>query len=304
MNEANQVRVNDLASELGVKARAIIGLLAEFGVTEKKTHSSSIPADVADKVRKRINPQAEAAVGPEAKPVARPDARPAFAAKLDPRQSPVVTPPERPGKAATPPAAATTPPWPSQQGMRYSCRCNGENENCRWCGGSGILEDRLIPAFVDETLRRRTIEESKAKASPRPQSQWWMPSYASVPVPVEIKCPKGCGRWMEIQEVQSHLANCTGVSVVPAQKIKSTPASDPRAEEARPTQVRSDNEPEYSEGNDGPVEGDETDAYCVEAPDGGMNIDATKDIGYPAREWGSRYGSHPTHDSFDDESEP
>ncbi len=41
----------------------------------------------------------------------------------------------------------------------------------------------------------------------------------------------------------------------------------------------------------------------VEAPDGWMNLDATKNIGYPAREQG-RYGSHPSHDGFDDESEP
>jgi hypothetical protein len=32
-------------------------------------------------------------------------------------------------------------------------------------------------------------------------------------------------------------------------------------------------------------------------------LDATKNIGYPARESG-RYGSHPAHDGFDDESEP
>jgi hypothetical protein len=41
----------------------------------------------------------------------------------------------------------------------------------------------------------------------------------------------------------------------------------------------------------------------VEAPDGWMNIDATKNIGYAIREQG-RYGSHPTHGDFDDESEP
>jgi hypothetical protein len=32
-------------------------------------------------------------------------------------------------------------------------------------------------------------------------------------------------------------------------------------------------------------------------------LDATKNIGYPARESG-RYGSYPAHDGFDDESEP
>jgi hypothetical protein len=41
----------------------------------------------------------------------------------------------------------------------------------------------------------------------------------------------------------------------------------------------------------------------IEAPDWCNNLDATKDIGYPVRETG-RYGSHPSHDGFDDESEP
>jgi hypothetical protein len=48
---------------------------------------------------------------------------------------------------------------------------------------------------------------------------------------------------------------------------------------------------------------DDEDLGDVEAPDGWMNIDATRNIGYPAREQG-RYGSHPTHDGFGDESEP
>jgi len=37
--------------------------------------------------------------------------------------------------------------------------------------------------------------------------------------------------------------------------------------------------------------------------DGEENLDATKGIGYPARDDG-RYGSYPSHDGFDDESEP
>ncbi len=44
--DVNQVRINELARELEVKAKAIIDLLPGYGVTEKKTHSSSIPADV------------------------------------------------------------------------------------------------------------------------------------------------------------------------------------------------------------------------------------------------------------------
>src|SRR6266446_314088 len=66
MSDTNQVRINELARELEVKAKAIIDLLSEYGVTEKKTHSSSIPADVAEKVRKRIQGAAEAEAQAEA----------------------------------------------------------------------------------------------------------------------------------------------------------------------------------------------------------------------------------------------
>src|SRR5258708_10642664 len=48
------VRINDLARGLGVKAKAIIDLLPLYGVTEKKTHSSSIPGDVAESIREKI----------------------------------------------------------------------------------------------------------------------------------------------------------------------------------------------------------------------------------------------------------
>lgn len=40
----------------------------------------------------------------------------------------------------------------------------------------------------------------------------------------------------------------------------------------------------------------------IESPAWRNNLDATKGMGYPAREEGC-YGSHPSHDDFDDESE-
>ncbi|MGA8111917.1 MAG: translation initiation factor IF-2 N-terminal domain-containing protein, partial [Acidobacteriaceae bacterium] len=48
------VRINELARELEVKSRAILDALTEVGVTEKKTHSSSIEADEAERVRAHI----------------------------------------------------------------------------------------------------------------------------------------------------------------------------------------------------------------------------------------------------------
>src|SRR5579871_5122554 len=47
----SKVRINDLARELEVKPRAILDILPELGITETKTHSSSLEADEADQVR-------------------------------------------------------------------------------------------------------------------------------------------------------------------------------------------------------------------------------------------------------------
>src|SRR4051812_7729591 len=47
----DKIRINDLARELEVKSRAILDVLPQVGVTEKKTHSSSISVDEAEKVK-------------------------------------------------------------------------------------------------------------------------------------------------------------------------------------------------------------------------------------------------------------
>jgi len=79
MTDANQVRINELARELEVKAKAIIDLLPGFGVTEKKTHSSSIPVDVAERVRLTIQGQAEQDAAAEAAAAAEKAAKEAAA---------------------------------------------------------------------------------------------------------------------------------------------------------------------------------------------------------------------------------
>ncbi|HEX6497159.1 MAG TPA: translation initiation factor IF-2 N-terminal domain-containing protein, partial [Acidobacteriaceae bacterium] len=47
----SKVRINDLARELEVKSRAILDVLQEVGVTDPKTHSSSLEGDEAQRVR-------------------------------------------------------------------------------------------------------------------------------------------------------------------------------------------------------------------------------------------------------------
>jgi translation initiation factor IF-2 len=46
-----QIRINELARELEIKAKRILDYLPELGVTDKKSHSSSIEEAIAEKVR-------------------------------------------------------------------------------------------------------------------------------------------------------------------------------------------------------------------------------------------------------------
>ena len=55
-----KIRINDLARELEVKSKSILDALRAVGVTEKKTHSSSLEIDEAEKVRGYFRAQAEA----------------------------------------------------------------------------------------------------------------------------------------------------------------------------------------------------------------------------------------------------
>jgi translation initiation factor IF-2 len=55
----SKIRINDLARELEVKSKAILDVLAEVGVTEKKTHSSSLEEHEAEKVRGRLRSGSE-----------------------------------------------------------------------------------------------------------------------------------------------------------------------------------------------------------------------------------------------------
>ncbi|HLI62944.1 MAG TPA: translation initiation factor IF-2 [Terriglobales bacterium] len=48
----HKIRINDLARELEVKSKEILDVLPKIGVTEKKTHSSSIEEDEAERVKK------------------------------------------------------------------------------------------------------------------------------------------------------------------------------------------------------------------------------------------------------------
>jgi len=94
MTEPNQIRINELARDLEVKAKAIIDYLPEAGVQEKKTHSSSIDLAAAEKVRAHFRQLADEEAAAEAKAAADKAAKEAAAkaARLRPA-APAAAPP-------------------------------------------------------------------------------------------------------------------------------------------------------------------------------------------------------------------
>jgi translation initiation factor IF-2 len=117
MTEPNQIRINELARELEVKAKAIIDFLPEAGVTEKKTHSSSIEVAAAEKVRKHFRDAAEAEAAAEEKAAAEKTAKEAAAkaarmkpaAVAGPPAPHVVAAPHAPAVSESAPPAAPAP---------------------------------------------------------------------------------------------------------------------------------------------------------------------------------------------------
>ena len=103
MADPNQVRINELARELEIKAKVLIEYLPAVGVTEKKTHSSSIDNSHAELVRKHFLGLAAQEAAAEAEKVK------AAAAKSKPSRPAAPAQPAAPIAAATAPAARPTP---------------------------------------------------------------------------------------------------------------------------------------------------------------------------------------------------
>ena len=142
----SKVRINDLARELEVKSKAILDVLPLVGVTEKKTHSSSLEEHEAEKVRAHLRGASEThaqparaahplrgeqeiktkidlshisrpgdvlkAITQQKEAVAHPPqpARPAAPAPRPVAAPPIAAKPAAPAPAARPPAPQTPPP--------------------------------------------------------------------------------------------------------------------------------------------------------------------------------------------------
>jgi translation initiation factor IF-2 len=104
MADSNQVRINELARELEIKAKVLIEYLPEIGVTEKKTHSSSIDNSHAELVRKHFLGLAAQEAAAEAEKTR------AVAAKSKPPRPAVAAQPTAARPAPAAPAAAPSAP--------------------------------------------------------------------------------------------------------------------------------------------------------------------------------------------------
>ncbi len=105
MSDPNQIRINELARELEIKAKVLIDYLPEIGVTEKKTHSSSLDLDHAELVRKHFQDLSQAEAAAEAEKQAK-----AAAAKAKPAARPAAAPPPAAVRPAAAPTAAPVAP--------------------------------------------------------------------------------------------------------------------------------------------------------------------------------------------------
>ena len=112
----SKVRINDLARELEVKSKAILDVLPLVGVTEKKTHSSSLEEDEADRVRKQLSGSGGGASAAE-KRSRTDEVKPKFDFSKISKPGDVLKAlkkpagePEKPAIAKAPPAVSSAPP--------------------------------------------------------------------------------------------------------------------------------------------------------------------------------------------------
>src|SRR6202030_4730782 len=105
MADCNQIRINELARGLEIKAKVLIEFLPEIGVTEKKTHSSSLDLEHAELARKHFAGLAATEATPEAEKQSKATAaRKSAAAPAKPLAAP--------GMAAPAPSATAKPAAP------------------------------------------------------------------------------------------------------------------------------------------------------------------------------------------------
>lgn len=226
--------------------------------------------------------------------------------------------------------------------MSRPCVCGGSNENCRYCNGLGSIPDNLSDALTVHThlpeSKKIHIDESE------PLPGWRTLSFrdrlaaliamltkkdATVSAPKDnrpdhhwVLCPKGCGDRLRPDELQNHLR--TSHAFIPASDHRSRKALPSgsklvfdicpeckvrvrgdrlnrhlkKVHRSRGVRARAVPKPNIAESAKDVLRESTTFAAPRD-----KNLDATKLYAHSYREQG-RFGSHPSHDGFGDESGP
>lgn len=221
--------------------------------------------------------------------------------------------------------------------MSRPCVCGGSNENCRYCNGRGEIPDRLATALVSHTYlpgktrgRRKSKTQRKMEVDvevrklegrlERLRAPVAAPARTLTSLPSRlVPCPKGCGAQMRPKKVDRHIQVVHAV-IPDGERVK---AGAPNLSKTAcgfcsvcKVRVRSDRLNRHmskvhgtGSGRPAPNPGISPSAADVlretttfVAPRD-KNLDATKLYAHSYREQG-RFGSHPSHDGFDDDSGP
>ncbi len=193
-----KIRINELARELEIKPNRLLELLPELGVTEKKTHSSSIDEDVAVKARRYFGIHVEE---PEtAAPAAPPEPGPVA-------ERPEVPPQAVPEASVVAESAASSPAGATFAIPSHTCRSTG-------CGGwipgrpvsgsetsaSAWREparsgERAVPVVPAAPAKPASVPAKPVPTAPRPGQILSGPRQplpvVAVPPPMAVPTPAG-----------------------------------------------------------------------------------------------------------------
>jgi hypothetical protein len=228
--------------------------------------------------------------------------------------------------------------------MSRPCVCGGSNENCRYCSGRGEIDDQLAGALVahskhsskfggrrkgrtqkamETEAKIRNIERQLLRFQRLRSLVSGMPDSGNA-VSKLVPCPMGCGAQLDPRKVNRHLHRkqkpspksqqpIAADSVMP-QEWQSCPICKTQVKVRklqrhlkkvhRKMGVRERTPMHKSAGT--PTAESVKDALrdnTTLASPRDKNLDATKLYAHSYRENG-RFGSHPSHDGFDDESGP
>ncbi|HEX5230100.1 MAG TPA: translation initiation factor IF-2 [Bryobacteraceae bacterium] len=105
----SKIRINELARQLEIPSHEIIDMLPELGVTEKKTHSSSIDEPVAEIIRQRVHGSGGAAAAARRAESSVAVAEPEVEEEVSQHELSAHAAPELPAPAHRAPVADSTP---------------------------------------------------------------------------------------------------------------------------------------------------------------------------------------------------